>query len=417
MNAGDVAWVLASAALVLFMTPGLALFYGGMDRTRNVGNMIAMNFWCLLAIPVLWAVFGYSLAQSGDGALIGNLDLAFLRGLGITGEDGGAGLLTVAFLGMFAVITPALISGAVAGRMRFAAWMAFSVAWFLLVFVPVFKWVYGGWIADLGALDFAGGTAIHVNAGVAALAAVLVLGRRRSRPEHVSAPHSIPLVMLGAGILWFGWFGFNAGSALAANGQALQAFLNTFLAASAAGLAWVLIEKAQTGHVTNVGAASGVVAGLVAITPAAGFVAGMSPIVIGGAAGAACYWAVSLKTRLGYDDAMDVVGVHFAGGLVGSLGVGLLADPAFFGGNFLAGLLLGGGTRLFVAQLVGNLGTIAYCFVVTTLILRVLDRAIGVRVAETVEKSGLDLAEHGEQAYVPEPTGSVEPTMAEAAAS
>ncbi|MCO6502034.1 MAG: ammonium transporter [Acidimicrobiales bacterium] len=406
MSAGDIAWVLASAALVLFMTPGLALFYGGMDRSRNVGNMLAMNFWCLLAIPVLWVAFGYSLAQAGDGALIGNLDAAWLRGFG-TGEDGGAGLLTVAFLGMFAVITPALISGAVAGRMRFGAWMAFSVAWFVLVFVPVFKWVYGGWISDLGALDFAGGTAIHVNAGVAALAAVLVLGRRRGWPEQASPPHSMPLVMLGAGILWFGWFGFNAGSALAANGQAIQAFLNTFVAAAAAGLVWGLVEKARTGHVTNLGVASGIVAGLVAITPAAGFVAGMAPVVIGALAAVACSYAVSIKPELGYDDAMDVVGIHFVGGLVGSLSVGLFADPVFFGGDFLAGLFLGGGTELLVAQLLGNLGTIAYCFVVTVVIVKVLDTTIGVRVSGEEETSGLDVAQHGEPAYA----GDVEESL------
>ncbi|MFO7299336.1 MAG: ammonium transporter [Actinomycetes bacterium] len=417
MSAGDIAWVLGSAALVLFMTPGLALFYGGMDRTRNVGNMLAMNFWCLLVIPVLWATVGYSLAQSGDGRLIGNLDLALLKGMTITGEDGGAGLLAVAFLGMFAVITPALISGAVAGRMRFTAWMAFSVAWFLLVYVPVFKWVYGGWIGELGALDFAGGTAIHVNAGIAALAAVIALGKRKGWPEESPAPHSMPLVMLGAGILWFGWFGFNAGSAFAANGQAIQAFVNTFLAAAAAGLAWVLIEKAKTGHVTNLGAASGIVAGLVAITPAAGFVAGMSPIVIGAVAAVACYFGVSVKPKLGYDDAMDVVGIHFVAGLVGSLLVGLFADPVFFGGDFLAGLFLGGGTRLFMAQLVGNLGTIAYCFIVTTVIVRVIDRVIGARVTEEAEANGLDLFEHGESAYSPEEAEAIVPALSGAATS
>ena len=238
MDTGDAAWVLVSSALVLFMTPGLALFYGGMDRTRNVLNMLMMNFWCLLVIPIAWVVVGYSLAQSGDGAFLGNLDLAFLSGLGITGEDGGSTLLTVAFLGMFAVITPALISGAVADRMKFAAWAIFAPAWLLLVFSPVFKWVYGGWIGDRGGLDFAGGTAIHVNAGIAALAAVLVLGKRKGWPGQGHPPHSMPLVMLGTGILWFGWFGFNAGSALAANGTAVQAFMNTFLAAAAAGLSW-----------------------------------------------------------------------------------------------------------------------------------------------------------------------------------
>jgi Amt family ammonium transporter len=390
---------LVSSALVLFMTPGLALFYGGMDRTRNVLNMLMMNFWCLLVIPIAWVVVGYSLAQSGDGNFIGNLDLAFLNGMGITSEDGGFGLLVVAFLGMFAVITPALISGAVADRMKFSAWAIFAPVWLLLVFVPVFKWVYGGWISDLGALDFAGGTAIHVNAGIAALAAVLVLGRRTGWPGQGHPPHSMPLVMLGTGILWFGWFGFNAGSALAANGQAVQAFMNTFLAAAAAGLSWGFVERFRDGHFTNLGVASGIVAGLVAITPAAGFVAGMSPIWIGLATGVICCFAVGLKTRAGYDDALDVVGVHFVGGLVGSLSVGLFADPEFFGGEFLAGAFYGGGLELLWAQVLGNTGTIAYCFVVTTLIMLALKATVGVRVAEEVEYGGLDQAEHAETAY------------------
>jgi Amt family ammonium transporter len=399
MDTGDAAWVLVSSALVLFMTPGLALFYGGMDRTRNVLNMLMMNFWCLLVIPIAWVVVGYSLAQSGDGNFIGNLDLAFLSGFEVTGEDGGFGLLVVIFLGMFAVITPALISGAVADRMKFSAWAIFAPAWLLLVFVPVFRWVYGGWIGDLGALDFAGGTAIHVNAGIAALAAVLVLGKRRGWPGQGHPPHSMPLVMLGTGILWFGWFGFNAGSALAANGQAVQAFMNTFLAAAAAGLSWGFVEKFRDGHFTNLGVASGIVAGLVAITPGAGFVAGMSPIWIGLATGIICCFAVGLKTRAGYDDALDVVGVHFVGGLVGSLAIGLFADPEFFGGEFMAGVFYGGGLELLGAQALGNAGTIVYCFVVTTLIMLAIKATIGVRVTEEVEYGGLDLAEHAETAY------------------
>ena len=399
MDTGDAAWVLTSAAMVLFMTPGLALFYGGMDRTRNVLNMLMMNFWCLLIIPIVWAVVGFSLAQSGDGAFLGNLDMAFLRGLGITGEDGGSALLTVVFLGMFAVITPALISGAVADRMKFSAWAIFAPAWLLLVFVPVFKWVYGGWIGDRGALDFAGGTAIHVNAGIAALAAVLVLGKRKGWPSQGHPPHSMPLVMLGTGILWFGWFGFNAGSALAANGQAVQAFMNTFLAAAAAGLSWGFVERIRDGHFTNLGVASGIVAGLVAITPGAGFVSGMSPIWIGLATGIICSFAVALKTKAGYDDALDVVGVHFVGGLVGSLAIGLFADPEFFGGDFLAGAFFGGGFELLGEQSLGNAATIVYSFVVTTLIMLVLKATIGVRVDEEVEDSGLDLAEHAETAY------------------
>ncbi|WP_240394200.1 ammonium transporter [Desertimonas flava] len=381
------------------MTPGLALFYGGMDRSRNVLNMLMMNFWCLLIIPILWVVAGFSLASVDSSQIIGNFDLAFLDGMSITGEDGGAGLLTMVFLGMFAVITPALISGAVADRMKFAAWAIFAPVWMLLVFVPVFKWVYGGWLGDRGSLDFAGGTAIHVNAGIAALAAVLVLGPRKGWPREGHRPHSMPLVMLGTGILWFGWFGFNAGSALAANGQAVQAFLNTFLAAAAAGLAWAIVERIRDGHFTNLGAASGIVAGLVAITPGAGFVAGMSPIYIGAIAGVVCCFAVGLKTKLGYDDALDVVGVHFVGGLVGSLLIGFFADPDFFGGEFMEGLFFGGGLELLGEQALANLAAIVYSFIVTTIIMLALKATIGVRVPEAAEESGLDLAEHAETAY------------------
>ena len=398
MEPGDIAWVLVSAALVLFMTPGLALFYGGMDRQRNVLNMLMMNFWCLLIVPVIWAVVGYSLAQAGDGNIIGNLDAAFLKDIGI-GEDNGGSIITIAFLGMFASITPALISGAVAGRMKFSAWAIFVPAWLLLVFCPVFKWVYGGWLADRGSIDFAGGTAIHVNAGIAALAAVLVLGKRKNWPNPGGPPHSMPLVMLGTGILWFGWFGFNAGSALAANGQAAQAFMNTFLAAAAAGLAWALVERIRDGHFTNLGAASGIVAGLVAITPAAGFVAGMSPIWMGLIAGAVCCYAVGWKKKLGYDDALDVVGVHFVGGLVGSILLGFFADQDFFGGEFGDGVFFGGGATLLVEQIIANASTIVYSFIVTFAIMKVLDLTIGVRVSEDVEDSGLDLAEHAETAY------------------
>jgi Amt family ammonium transporter len=404
MERGDAAWVMVSAALVLFMTPGLALFYGGMDRARNVLNMLMMNFWCLLILPVVWVVAGYSLSSSPfDNDVLGNLDKAFLRGVNL--GDGGTELAAIAFLGMFAVITPALISGAVAGRMKFSAWAIFIPLWSLLVYVPVFKWVFGGWLGQRGSLDFAGGTAIHVNAGIAALACVLVLGKRKGWPQEGAPPHSMPLVMLGTGILWFGWFGFNAGSALQANGQAIQAFMNTFLAAAAAGLAWSLVERVRDGHFTNLGAASGIVAGLVAITPCAGFVAGMSPIWIGLVAGVVCCYAVNLKTKAGYDDALDVVGVHFVGGLVGSLLLGLFAEPDFFpaatstASGFKEGLFHGGGLSLFGEQALANGVTIVYSFVVTLVIMLVLKKTIGVRVPEDVEASGLDLALHAETAY------------------
>jgi ammonium transporter, Amt family len=396
METGDAAWLMISAALVLFMTPGLAFFYGGMDRSRNVLNMMMMNFWCLLIVPVVWVIGGFSLAQGGND-FIGDLEFAFLRGIGI--GDGGEALITIAFLGMFAVITPALISGAVADRMRFSAWAIFVPVWLLLVFVPVFKWVYGGWLGQRGSLDFAGGTAIHVNAGIAALACVLVLGKRKGWPREGHPPHSMPLVMLGTGILWFGWFGFNAGSALAADGTAVQAFMNTFLAAATGGLAWAVTERFRDGHFTNLGAASGIVAGLVAITPAAGFVAGMAPIWIGVIAGVVCCYAVNLKAKAGYDDALDVVGVHLVGGLVGSLLIGFFSQPDFFDNGVEAGLFHGGGAGLLAEQALANGATMIYSFIVTFGIMLALKATVGVRVSEDVEASGLDLAEHAETAY------------------
>ena len=399
MDNGDVAWVLISAALVLFMTPGLALFYGGMDRSRNVLNMLMMNFWCVLIVPVVWMIVGYSIAQVPfENDIIGSFDALFLNDIGILDDNGGA-IATIAFLGMFACITPALISGAVADRMKFSAWAIFVPVWLLLVFCPVFKWVYGGFLGQRGSLDFAGGTAIHVNAGIAALAAVLALGKRKGWPSEGHPPHSMPLVMIGTGILWFGWFGFNAGSALAANGLAAQAFMNTFLAAAAAGLAWALIERFRDGHFTNLGVASGIVAGLVAITPAAGFVSGVAPLIIGAVAGAACCYAVRVKFSLGFDDALDVVGVHFVGGLVGSLTIGFFANPDFFGGEFKEGIFYGGGAGLLGEQALANGVTIVYSFVVTFVIMKVLAATIGIRVSDEEETMGLDASEHAETAY------------------
>ena len=395
MEPAGLAWVLISAALVLFMTPGLAFFYGGMDRRRNVLNMLMMNFYCVLAVPVLWMVLGYSLAQTPfENNFIGGFD-SFLLGDITTAGDGGT-LATIAFLGMFAAITPALISGAVAGRMKFAAWAVFVPLWLFIVYVPIFKWVYGGWLGQRGSLDFAGGTAIHVNAGIAALAAVLVLGRRRVDP---APPHSMPLVMIGTGILWFGWFGFNAGSALNANGQAAQAFMNTFLAGAAAGLAWVLTEWLRDGKPTNLGAASGIVTGLVAITPAAGYVSGGAPIVIGAIAGVVSCYAVRLKTKLRYDDALDVVGVHFVAGLVGSLLIGFFANPKFFEAEFGVGIFYGGDASLLLEQAIANGAAIVWSFVLTYVIMKALDATMGVRAEEQAELTGLDLALHSETAY------------------
>ena len=395
MDSGNMAWVLISAALVLFMIPGLAFFYGGMDRSRNVLNMLMMNFYCVLIIPILWVAIGFSLSQNPfDNSFIGGFDSFFLKDITAAGD--GMSLATIAFLGMFAAITPALISGAVADRMKFSAWAIFVPIWFLLVYVPVFKWVYGGWLGQRGSIDFAGGTAIHVNAGIAALAAVMVLGKRRSAP---TPPHSMPLVMIGTGILWFGWFGFNAGSALAANGQAAQAFMNTFLAGAAGGLAWILIEWLRDGHPTNLGAASGIVSGLVAITPGAGYVSGPAPILIGLIAGGICCYAVRLKNKFGYDDALDVVGVHFVGGLVGSLLIGFFANPSFFEGSFDEGIFYGGGAGLLVEQAIANGAAIVWSFVLTFVIMMALKKTIGVRVSPETESTGLDLAEHGETAY------------------
>lgn len=395
MEPAGLAWVLISSALVLFMTPGLAFFYGGMDRRRNVLNMLMMNFYCVLAVPVLWMVLGYSLAQVPfENDFIGGFD-SFILGDITEAGDGGT-LATIAFLGMFAAITPALISGAVAGRMKFTAWAVFVPLWLFIVYVPVFKWVYGGWLGQRGSLDFAGGTAIHVNAGIAALAAVMVLGRRRVDP---APPHSMPLVMIGTGILWFGWFGFNAGSALNANGQAAQAFMNTFLAGAAAGLAWVLTEWLRDGRPTNLGAASGIVTGLVAITPAAGYVSGIAPVIIGLLAGVISCYAVRLKIKLRYDDALDVVGVHFVGGLVGSLLIGFFSNPEFFGAEFAAGIFYGGDTTLLIEQAIANGAAIVWSFILTFVIMKVLDATIGVRAEEQAELTGLDLALHSESAY------------------
>jgi Amt family ammonium transporter len=409
LDAGNVTWVLVSSALVLFMTPGLAFFYGGMVRSRNVLNMLMMNFWALLVVPILWAVVGFSLAFSGSGSIIGDLDWFSLKGTLTQIEEvsGQPVILIAIFLCTFAVITPALISGAVADRMKFSAWAWFVPLWSLLVYCPVAFWIYGGvfsgeltgWLGSRGSLDFAGGTVIHVNAGIAALAAVLVLGKRKGWPAEGHPPHSMPLVMLGTGILWFGWFGFNAGSALGANGQAIQAFVNTFLAAAAAGLAWGVVERVRDGHFTNLGIASGIVAGLVAITPAAGFVAGMSSIWIGAIAGVICSFAVHIKFKAGFDDSLDVVGVHFVGGLVGSLLIGFFADPETLGLTVDAGLFYGGDASLLLEQVLANAVTIVYSFVLTFVILKVLDVTIGIRVSEEDEFAGLDISQHAETGY------------------
>ena len=395
---GNIAWMLISTALVLFMVPGLALFYGGMVRSKNVLNMLNMNTYCLGVVPLLWVLFTFSLANTGSGEGLGNL-IGTFDNVGLKGLAGDAdALIAVAFSMTFAAITPALIAGAVADRMRFAVWAVFVPLWSILVYTPVFYWVYYGWHHDLrpGAIDFAGGTAIHINAGVASLALVLVLGRRAGWPETAMPPHNLPFVMLGAGILWFGWFGFNAGSALAADGVAAQALLNTFVAASAGMIAWLAVEKLRDGHATTLGGASGVVAGLVAITPAAGFVGGLSPIVFGAVASVCCYFAIQLKSRFGYDDSLDVVGIHMVGGIVGGLLLGLFADADV---NGVDGLFFGD-AGLVVSQLIAMVSVMAFSFVVTYGLATVLDRVMGLRVSADAEQAGLDVSEHAETAYV-----------------
>ena len=406
INPGDTAWVLAAAALVMFMTPGLALFYGGMVRAKNVLGMLMQNFFCLGLISVIWAALTYSLAFSGGNKWIGNLDLAWLRDAATTSPTGFQlsipPLVFFAFQLMFAIITPALITGALADRMRFSAWVWFIGLWAILVYAPIAHWVFSpeGWLFKRGALDFAGGTVVHINAGIAALAAVFILGKRKGWPGHPMPPHSLPFTLIGAGILWFGWFGFNAGSALKGDGIAAQALVNTHLAAAAAMLGWLVVERMTSGHATTLGAASGLVAGLVAITPCAGFVGGMSPIYIGLIAGGVCALAVSLKFKFGYDDSLDVVGVHLVGGIVGSLLLGFFADAAI-NPSGADGVLQGGGFGLFGEQVLAVVATMLWSFVVTFAIVFVLSKVLpgGIRVSEEDEETGLDLSQHSETGY------------------
>jgi Amt family ammonium transporter len=406
---GATAWVLVSIALVAFMTPGLAFFYGGMVRAKNVLGMLMQNIFAMGLISMLWAVVGFSLAFGGDGKYIGNFDFAFMKDLStiteLPGYTGDFGLLIpimafFAFQMMFAVITPALITGATADRLKFSAYAIIIGVWGVIVYPTVAHWVFSpnGWLFKLGALDFAGGAVIHVNAGVAALAIVLVLGNRKGWPREAMPPHNLPYTILGTGILWFGWFGFNAGSALAANGLAAQAVVNTHLAAAAAMCSWLLVEKLKAGHASTLGAASGAVAGLVAITPCAGFVGGMSPIYIGLIAGAVCYLALSLKTKFGFDDSLDVIAVHLVGGILGAVLLGFLSDKKInsLGAN---GLFYGGGTELLQDQFVALGATIVFSFTITWVLAKVLDRTIGLRVSTEDELVGLDQSQHAESAY------------------
>jgi Amt family ammonium transporter len=394
-------------ALVLFMTPGLAFFYAGMVRSKNVLGMLMQNFAAMGLLSVLWALVAFTLAfgGAGNGGLIGNLDFIGLKDVNATAGPAFFGLsipfvLFCAYQMTFAIITPALVTGATADRLKFGAYMTFIGVWLVLVYAPVAHGVGGGgWLAKRGARDVAGGAVVHINAGAAALALVLVLGKRRGWGREAMPPHSLPLTMLGTGILWFGWFGFNAGSALAANGVAAHALMNTSLAASAGMLGWILVEKLRSGHSTTLGAASGAVAGLVAITPCAGFVGGLSPLAIGFAAGVVCLLAISLKTRFGYDDSLDVVGVHLVGGLLGSVLLGLFADAGINEVVAHEGLFLGGGTDLLVDQVVASAVTFAFSFVASLVIAKAIDVVMGLRVSEADELVGLDLSQHAETGY------------------
>ena len=401
MDTGNNAWVLTSAALILFMTPGLAFFYGGMVRSKNVLGMLMQNVFAMGLISVIWAVLGFSLAFGGDGSLLGNLDYAFMNDVA-TAELPPIGMSYFAFQMMFAVITPALITGATADRLKFSSYALFIALWSLIIYSPVAHWVWdaGGWIFDMGALDFAGGAAIHINAGIAALAVVAVIGQRRGHGSEPMPPHNLPLTVLGTGILWFGWFGFNAGSALAADGIASQALVNTHLAAAAAMLGWLIVERIKTGHATTLGACSGAVAGLVAITPCAGYVGDMSPIFIGLIAGVVCYLALFIKGALRLDDSLDVIAVHLVGGLVGTLAVGFFADSAINPVSVVEeGIFYGGSGELLKDQAVAAFGVMAFSGIVTYLIAFAIERTVGLRVTVDDELTGLDQSQHAESAY------------------
>jgi ammonium transporter, Amt family len=407
LNSGHTAWMLMSTGLVTLMIPGLALFYGGMVRVKSVLNMMMMSFGALALVFVIWIAVGFSLVfgdSVGDRGLIGNVnDFLFLKGLdnstALIGEIPAA--VFIGFQGLFAAITVALISGSIADRAKFGAWMAFAGVWVTLVYFPVAHWVFafddfvaksGGWIAnDLAALDFAGGTAVHINAGAAGLALALILGKRIGFGKVPMRPHSLPLVMLGAALLWFGWFGFNAGSAVAANGTAGLALLNTIGATTAAVLAWLLVEKIRDGHATSLGAASGVVAGLVAITPACAAVNASGALIIGAVAGALCALSVGLKFKFGYDDSLDVVAVHLVGGIVGTVMIGFVGVEV--------GLFDGGGTDQLVKQIIGAGAVLAYSFIATLIIGKAIDMIFGFRITADQEVAGIDVAIHAERAY------------------
>ena len=395
MDSGNTAWMLTACALVLLMTPGLAFFYGGLVRARNVVSTIMYSFIAMAIVSVVWVLWGYSLAFGEGNPYIGDLSLLGLSGIDV--QTQGDTLLFVVFQMMFAIITPALITGAFVERFKFTTYMLFLVIWVTIVYAPIAHWVWAGngWLFTMGAADFAGGTVVHINAGVAALAAALLVGKRKNpAPE----PHNVPYVVLGAAILWFGWFGFNAGSGLAANELAVNAFLVTNTAAATAALTWGIISQIRTGKMSAVGVATGAVAGLVAITPASGFVGVMGALAIGFGAGVFCYLAVLVRAKTNVDDALEVVAVHGVGGLWGAIATGIFAASAVGG---VSGLIEGNAGQV-VTQIVACIATIVYSFTVTMIILKVLDLipGLGLRVKDENEDQGLDLSSHGERAFV-----------------
>ncbi|MFI6508188.1 ammonium transporter [Streptosporangium sp. NPDC050855] len=408
IDSGTTAWMLTATALVLLMTPGLAFFYGGMTRAKSVLNMMMMSFASIITVTTVWVLYGHSLTFTDNGSeivnkFVGGFDALGLQSLVDTAtKDDGTGMPSLVFSAFqltFAIITVALISGAIADRAKFGAWVLFTVVWATIVYFPVAHWVWGnGWLFNLGIEDFAGGTVVHINAGAAALALALVIGKRAGWRKEPMRPHNLTLVLLGAALLWFGWFGFNAGSELAVDGTAGLAFMNTQIAAAVAAGAWILVEKIRDGHATSLGVASGAVAGLVAITPACGFVDPWAALVIGLLAGAACAFAVGLKYRFGYDDSLDVVGVHLVGGVVGAVSLGFLAAYPFLDQQS-KGLFYGGGLKQLGLQILGPVAVGAYSFIVTWIIAKIIDKVMGFRIGVEEEITGVDITSHAETGY------------------
>lgn len=399
MDRADTAWMLIATALVLLMTPGLAFFYGGLVRSKNALNTMMMCFISLGFVSVLWAVLGYSLAFTEGSNWVGDLSMAFLAGVGLEANVGAfPDMLFMAFQGTFCIITAALISGAIVERMRFSAYLVFISLWALVVYAPVAHWVWGGgWLADMGALDFAGGTVVHVNAGVAALVAAVVVGKRQEYPSASLLPHNVPFALLGAALLWFGWFGFNAGSALAADGIASLALVTTMLAPAATLVVWSFLDMARSGKPTGVGCATAIVVGLVAVTPAAGFISPMSAILLGGIAAVPSYFVLVWRGKSSLDDSLDVVAAHGIGGATGAILTGVFAQQSL---NGMADGLLFGNPGQVVTQLIAVGGVIVYCGVATFILLKVIGFVIPLRASASDESAGLDITQHGEKAYL-----------------